>query len=83
MPTPLTPELELFHLDDCFTDIRTRLVRLADNFEDDLAHYVQEAGWILGVDGGCHEDDEEKAKHVLHAVAKMILQSKMHSNESR
>ena len=83
MPTPLTPELELMDLDDCFTDIRTRLVRLADKVDDDLAHYVQEAGWILGVDGGCHDDDEEKAKHVLHAVAKMILQSQMHSNESR
>jgi intraflagellar transport protein 52 len=87
MPEQPSPELELFDLDECFTDVRTRLARLAEKCSEDcdLAHFVHEAGWILGVDGGCHgdEDDEEKAKHVLHAVAKMILQSKMHDNECR
>jgi len=79
MPEPLPPELELFDLDDCFADTRSRLVRLGDTYADDcnLTEYIQEAGWILGVDGGCHEEEEEKAKHVLYAVAKRILQSKM------
>ena len=79
-----SPELELFDLDDCLTDARTRLVRLGGKYVDDcdLTNYILEAGWILGVDGGCNQvdDEEEKAKHVLHAVAKMIL---MHSNEMR
>lgn len=86
MPEPQPPELELFDLDDCFTDTRTRLVRLGEKYAGDcnnLTEYIREAGWILGIDGDCHEEEEEKVRHVLHAVAKMILQSKMHSNENR
>lgn len=79
MPAPPPPLLELFDLDDCMTDTSTRLARLGDKCVDDcdLANYVEEAGWILGVDGGCHEDEEEKAKHVLHTVAETILKHKM------
>jgi intraflagellar transport protein 52 len=87
MPELPPPELELFDLDECFTDIRTRLARLADKCSEDfdLVNYVRQAGWILGVDGGCRgdEDDEGKAKHVLLAVAKVILKAKMQQDESR
>ena len=83
------PQLELFDLDNCFTDVHTRLERLFDSCEEDshsqLTHYIQEAGWILGVDSACRRDadEEEKAKHTLSLIAKVIMQSKMCPNENR
>ena len=62
------PALELFDLDECFTDVRVRLAQLTEKFSDssDLDHYLQEAGWILGLDA--NKVDGESPKQLLHYI---------------
>ena len=76
MIDPPPPALELFDLDECFSDVRVRLAQLTNRFTDDknLDHYIQEAGWILGLD--IHVGDEtmdgELSKQLLHNVGKKV-----------
>ena len=46
------PALELFDLDECFVDVRVRLAQLTDqcSSHSNLNHYLEEAGWVLGLD---------------------------------
>ncbi|KAL7549810.1 hypothetical protein ACHAWF_013064 [Thalassiosira exigua] len=73
MMDPPSPALELFDLDECFTDVRVRLAQLANRCSQDgsLDHYVREAGWILGL-GLDGDDDESAAKRILHQMAKAV-----------
>ena len=49
---PPPPALELFDLDECFVDVRVRLAQLTDqcSSHSNLNHYLEEAGWVLGLD---------------------------------
>ena len=72
MLDPPSPALELFDLDECFTDVRVRLAQLADRCSDhsNLDEYLQEAAGVLDLDartvGG------ESPKHLLHYIGTII-----------
>ncbi len=77
MLDPPPPELELYDLDECFTDVRVRLAQLTDQCsnQSNLDHYLEEAGWLLGLDaktvgGG-------SPKHLLHYVGKQVRLSSL------
>lgn len=78
MLNPPPPALELFDLDECFLDERTKLDQIANRFayDADLKDFIQEAGWIFAPNVIENEDgssDEELlAKKVLHQVAKDV-----------
>ena len=77
MMDPPPPALELFDLDEAFSDVRVRLANLTDRFSDDkhLDSYVKEASWILGLDYCTNEDIDEEgvlAKQVLHHIGTKV-----------
>mmetsp|Transcript_23305 Transcript_23305/g.49412 ORF Transcript_23305/g.49412 Transcript_23305/m.49412 type:complete len:436 (+) Transcript_23305:580-1887(+) len=76
MMDPPPPALELFDLDECFSDVRVRLSQLTNQFIDDsdLEDYVQEAGWIIGL----HSKDRLQmgAKDVLYRACARIFEHK-------
>ena len=67
MLDPPPPALELFDLDECFTDARVRLARLDHS---NLDEYLREAACILDLDaktvGG------ESPKHLLHYIGTQV-----------
>ena len=78
MMDPPPPALELFDLDECFSDIRARLSKITNRYSDDdstLDEYLQEAGSILeiidvGLDDGV--GDGKMAKGVLNRVVQQV-----------
>ena len=70
MIDPPSPALELFDLDECFSDVRIRLSQLTNQFSDDtdLDHYIQEASWIIGLDS----QGLDQTKLVLYNVCRQV-----------
>jgi intraflagellar transport protein 52 len=85
MLDPPPPALELFDLDECFTDVRVRLAQLADECSDlsNLCEYLQEAASVLDLDaktlGG------ESPKHIMYYIGTQarISNSDSFPNRSR
>ena len=74
MMDPPPPALELFDLDEAFSDVKSQ----TDKFSDDkhLDSCVLEASWILGLDDGMYEDIDEKgvlAKRVLRQTGNTVI----------
>jgi intraflagellar transport protein 52 len=80
MMEPSPPSLELFDLDECLLDERTRLHKLANKYQTDseLDLLVEEAGSIIIPD--VYHDDEwrlngiELSKYLLHHVANEVCE---------
>ncbi|KAL7528720.1 hypothetical protein ACHAXR_007796 [Thalassiosira sp. AJA248-18] len=76
MIDPPPPALELFDLDECFSDVRVRLAQLTNRFSDNkhLDNYIKEAGWILGLHA--NEDDSAAdgvlSKQYLHHMGNKV-----------
>mmetsp|Transcript_11683 Transcript_11683/g.25054 ORF Transcript_11683/g.25054 Transcript_11683/m.25054 type:complete len:472 (-) Transcript_11683:1374-2789(-) len=76
MIDPSPPALELFDLDECFSDVRVRLAQLTNRSSDDkdFDRYIQEVGWILGLD--THQGDTavgaDLSKQVLYLMGKKV-----------
>ena len=80
--TPRDPEM-----DEHSTDVHVHLSELLNECTDEnLSEFVIRAGLVVGVGVEAVEDDiqndEEKAKHVLHDVATFLVQSKIGHSES-
>ncbi|KAL7467489.1 hypothetical protein ACHAXS_007741 [Conticribra weissflogii] len=76
MMDPPPPALELFDLDECFSDARVRLSQLTNQFADDLdlEDYVQEAGWIMGLNS--KDRLEMGPKDVIYRACVRIFEHK-------
>lgn len=76
MLDPPPPTLELFDLDECFEDVRVRLARLTNKCsnDEDLDYYIQESGWILGLDmqEGGESRNGQLSKQLLHHIGKKV-----------
>jgi len=76
MMNPPPPALELFDLDECFSDIRVRLANITNQFADDskLDEYIQATGSILGIDVDVvgATDDGILSKQILHRVVQQV-----------
>ncbi len=70
MMDPPPPILELFDLDECFSDIRLRLAKITNQFSGDskLDEYIQEAGSNLKIDV-----DTDDTANVDGALSKQLL----------
>ena len=70
MLDPPPPALELIDLDECLTDVRVRFAQLTDQCSNNsnLDHYIEEAGWFLGLDADIV--GARSPKHRLHNVGK-------------
>ncbi len=79
--TPRDPEM-----DEHPTDVHVHLSELLNEqcTDENLSHFVNSAGRIVGVEAveDDNQDDEGKAKHVLHDVATFLVQSKIGHSES-
>ena len=70
------PSLELFDLDDEFSQEKVRLAQLTNKCEDtDLEYFIREAGDILGISDKVKNRSEPKAilKYILDQIVSALL----------
>jgi intraflagellar transport protein 52 len=70
------PSLELFDLDDEFSQEKVRLAQLTNKCEDnDLEYFIREAGDILGISDKVKNRTEPKAilKYILDQIVSATL----------
>lgn len=69
------PSLELFDLDDEFSQEKVRLAQLTNKCEDsDLEYFIREAGDILGISDKVKNRSEPKAilKYILDQIVTLL-----------
>lgn len=78
------PALDLFDLDDSFSDEKVRLAQLTNKCtEDDLEYFVREAGEIMGVSSKLTEEQRaspEAGKHILEYIFRQVVDYKKGSS---